>query len=173
MDFVVGRSQRVTSATDRGSSQATPIEARILHVRPPRRRRDGRDSDQPDICEPPARPRPTRRAPRCWCCWCPRPTSFRTTSETGATGSSCALPSAESAGFPSKRGRSAAGPARRASCERPSPVLQSYHARSPGCSPSAARCSRSRGGERTRRGVESASGTPRRPEPRKYHRDLK
>jgi hypothetical protein len=52
MDFVVGRSQRVTSATDRGSSQATPIEARILHVRPPRRRRDGRDSDQPDMRAP-------------------------------------------------------------------------------------------------------------------------
>lgn len=48
MDFVVGRSQRVTSATDRGSSQATPIEARVLHVRAPRRRRGGQDPSQPD-----------------------------------------------------------------------------------------------------------------------------
>jgi hypothetical protein len=48
MDFVVGRTQRTQSATERTSDAPAPLEARLLHVREPRRRRRDPDPEQPD-----------------------------------------------------------------------------------------------------------------------------
>jgi len=48
MDFVVGRTQRTQGATERSSDAPSPIEARLLHVREPRRRRRGPESGEPD-----------------------------------------------------------------------------------------------------------------------------
>ncbi len=45
MDFVVGRTQRVSPSTEKTDSAGTHIEAKILHVREPRRRRDPRKGD--------------------------------------------------------------------------------------------------------------------------------
>lgn len=48
MDFVVGRTQRLQGTTERSADGPSPIEARLLHVREPRRRRRGPDPGEPE-----------------------------------------------------------------------------------------------------------------------------